>query len=518
LSLLVLVAGAVVLAGVGLRANRGSTTTGASLVHGSHDVTTARAADAGLPGADTTAGARSGRAGSAAGAAAAPQADPAVPATGGRKMEPDGTPSEVKPQQADANTAPSTAGGQPLDDAASSLMLAQVPLDKAADRIERAAAGSDGGTGLGGFEVSAASRVLTVYWKGTVPTGVADVVTELRGSGVDVAVKSAPFTQRELRDRAKQILSQRGMYQSRGFEIDSVAIRTDAGGLDVGGGMSAAAARTTEDGGRLPALDGTDAGRRIPAWMGGSMRPVPYSRLSDGAPHSAGARIVSNQASCTTGFPISLNADQRTFILTAGHCGTGIWSAFNAGEAGGNANTGSPFVFGSVRGIIRGLDVEFIRSNAVAGTTYDGGVATGTDLKRPIAGASANRPGDLVCISGAWTGAHCGLRVSGEAVFPVNGSAVPMWTACRMVNGACGGVAAGAGDSGGPIFSVATADGQVFARGSESLGLGQPFTCSNNNGESTTCANQIAFVDVNRILAAVDARVVTSGQAQAPAQ
>jgi hypothetical protein len=164
------------------------------------------------------------------------------------------------------------------------LMVAQVALDRAADRLT-AVAGA--GSGLGEIVVSAETSSLTVHWKGQVPAQVNAEMAAIRASGVQVTLQPALHTPAELEAAARRIMSAR--YRYAGLGIDAVVLRTDGGGLDV---AAAAGSGAPADG---PAAAGrsvsvaqlaSDAGvavRLVPA-----MHPRATSRLLDYVPHWAG--------------------------------------------------------------------------------------------------------------------------------------------------------------------------------------------------------------------------------------
>ena len=410
------------------------------------------------------------------------------------------------------------------------LMVAQVPLDGAADRLtavdgaadrltavagaadrltavagaaDRLTAVAGAGSGLGEIVVSAETSSLTVHWKGQVPAQVNAEIAAIRASGIQVTLQPALHTPVELEAVARRIMSARDRYA--GLGIDAVVLRTDGSGLDVaaaGGGAPATGAAAAARSATVAQL-ASDAGvavRLVPA-----MHPQPTSRLLDYVPHWAGARITSDGVHyCTSGFPIVRNSDGRTFILTAGHCaGTPWWSWY--GWQSGNNN----LKFGDTWTVTRSLNVQYIRSFTGA-ITYDGGVAVGTEFTKQIVGSTGNHSGDWVCQSGSATGINCAIQLQYQTVVGINGANVTEWEACGTpYQNICRTRAAGAGDSGGPIFSLGSQSGTVIAKGLQSYGFGLGYSCTNNNNETTTCYNSIGFVDIGQILNNYGARIQT---------
>ncbi len=382
------------------------------------------------------------------------------------------------------------------------LMVAQVPLDRAADRLT-AVAGS--GSGLGEIVVSAETSSLTVHWKGQVPARVNAEIAVIRASGIQVTVQPALHTPAELETAARRIMSARDRYA--GLGIDAVVLRTDGSGLDVaaaaGDGAPAAGAAETAVSDSVAQV-GSEAGvavRLVPA-----KHPRPTSRFLDYVPHWAGARITSDDNHyCSSGFPIVRNSDGRTFILTAGHCpGTPWWAWWGFQSSNNNLK------FGDTWTVTSSLDVQYIRSFS-GPFTYDGGVVPGTEFAKQVVGSAGNHPGDWLCQSGAATGINCGLFIQYQTVVDLNGTSVTEWEACgNPVRTGCTSRAGGAGDCGGSIFSLGSQSGTVIAKGMQSYGFRLGYSCTNNNNETiNNCYNSIGFVDIGQILSNYGARIQT---------
>jgi hypothetical protein len=411
--------------------------------------------------------------------------------------------------------ATSGAASLPINASDVQLMQAEIPLDRAAERIE--AVSSFPSAGFAGVVVSAQDHRLTLYWKGTMPTTVATVVRQVRAEGTNVAVSQAPNSQQELMDGARRILAASSHYLQQGISVTGVNLSPQGAGLEVNATVATVKAGSSSV---APALDDLPSGisvRIVPS------RPAtPLSRLDDVKPHWAGARLVAvignSEFFCTTGFPIVRNSDGRTFLVTAGHCGndpafgTPWWAAccYNFGNphADGNEKMGDTW------DVARGLDAQIIRSD-VQGKTYDGGVKAGTEFSKPVVGTSGNQPGDWVCQSGASMGIRCHIQIVQQGFKLVNGSLVQEWSGCDP--GAflvCQGDTAGEGDSGGPVFSLASNPNQVLARGMVDLGLGRQSTCRNNDPNDPNgpfpCFSDIGFVDIGSILNHYGARIATA--------
>lgn len=155
---------------------------------------------------------------------------------------------------------------------------------------------------------------------------------------------------------------------------------------------------------------------------------------------------------CSNAFAVTGNNAASNYLLTAAHCGEGLWTAGDGTIIGNTIPT---------RDVSR--DAELIATPA-AGHVYTGGSIQGEapQSSRSVVGASSNRAGDLVCTSGSYSGEICNTLVvrTGETV-SFDGFAVvrDLVRAQSQVNQAV----AGNGDSGGPVFSLSGAN--AVARG-----------------------------------------------------
>ena len=372
----------------------------------------------------------------------------------------------------------------------------QLQVDNAAERIQ-ALSRSPMGAGFAGVVVSGQQHAVTLYWHGVAPPAVSALIARLRADGLTVNVRQAPYTEAQLNARVHDVIARRGDYQRAGIVVNGAFELADGTGVVVNVSTTAPATARA-----LPMVAG-DPLNGVATRLVAQPPATPLNRLSDYVPHWAGARIQSSSSSCTSGFPIVRDSDGRTFILTAGHCTGTPWYAPVIPDSTHD------YKFGDTWTVTPGLDIQYIRS-FVQGQTYDGGVKPGTEISKPVVGTSGNQAGDSVCQSGSWTGIHCGLTIVQHGYININGSFVPGWTACQQSGLLCTGTAGGEGDSGAPVFSLAANPNQVMARGSLSGGLGGTFNCSNNNGETTVCAHEIFFVDIQDILNNYGAHILTS--------
>src|SRR5215471_4889133 len=122
-----------------------------------------------------------------------------------------------------------TGGPTPAD---TQVMLAQVPLAAAADRIQ--SAGTFAGSGYANIVISVPKHLVTVYWKEPVPAAVDAVVRSLRSASVAIELRPAAYSKTELDQQAAHLMDTRSSLAASGIEVDQVGARNDGSGLDVG--------------------------------------------------------------------------------------------------------------------------------------------------------------------------------------------------------------------------------------------------------------------------------------------
>ncbi|MFE4583518.1 chymotrypsin family serine protease [Streptomyces chartreusis] len=186
----------------------------------------------------------------------------------------------------------------------------QNQLNDAADKIRSL----HSSVNLSSITLAHSKKRLDVYWKGNVPSDVADIAKRMP-TGYSIRFHSAPYSVTELTDAATDavlLLRKSGMHAS-------ARPRTDASGLEVGVSGDLEAAKTQLTGFRLP----------VHVERGPTFR-LTYGRLSDNSPWWGGAAWYATNGPqspafrCTSAFAINLpkfvNQKGGTRMLTAGHC------------------------------------------------------------------------------------------------------------------------------------------------------------------------------------------------------
>ena len=381
------------------------------------------------------------------------------------------------------------------------FLKAQIPVDEAAQRIVKA-----GGAGFTSVSISVPERTVAVYWKGEVPAAVTQVMKQIRRSGIQVVIHAANYSHIEQVARARNIMAAQNRYLAQGAEIVGIVLPGDGGGLHVKIHRTSAAPTML----RLQTQATSDFGSEVKVVDGIAARPT--DRLLDAAPHWAGARMVNtaNLEYCTSGFPVTRNGSQ--YILTARHCGSYDWWAKKSPDF---TSQYSQYEFGRTSSYIdTSDDAELVNATVLGplqGYTYDGGVSAGTDFSDPIAGAATLNIGGLsVCQSGSSTGVHCGLVVANYQEWDAVGNSgfSALENPISGTSSTCSGLAWGTGDSGGPLFTLASGSWRT-ARGIMSIGYGTGFPCQNSLGEHLTGYKVGGGIDFTRILSDFGAQVVT---------
>jgi len=354
-------------------------------------------------------------------------------------------------------------------------MMEQVPLDNAAGKIRRAAAGSAAGPdGLVQIKVEQDRHSLVVYWHGQVPAAVRRVLTEVRAR-IGVTVSPARYSRAELDHQARLVIA-----GARHTGANMVGPRADGSGLEVGvAGKVPALTRATASahfGVTVPVTVVSHA-RAQPAFC----HPEPVrdalsspARCNDYAQFWGGAdlelfKLFNTQVpegSCSTGFGVYFPSGAYG-IVTAGHCVkyrgvtytdwlNGQWSAElgNSFVSPWDDSSWNPTDDAAVIYTPAGSgDQIYNGPSMIAGDTHD---------TLTVSGQDASNKWDWICEEGAFGGVLCNSQVKNTnwyLQYP-DGS----WVSGLIQ--ASGGDASHphSGDSGGPVLSL-PGDGTITAKG-----------------------------------------------------
>lgn len=298
------------------------------------------------------------------------------------------------------------------------LFVMQQRLVAAADAIRAVVRDDDG---LAGISARPERGELWIYWKGQVPDAVRAAIAEQRNA-VPIRILPADYSRRELLAAAQVVAVQPGV----------IAV----GPLGDGSGLSVSTDGSLDDLRNLPAV--RDAG--IPL-VPKARRPVLAGRQNSVAPHFGGAAFTfptsGGTGMCTTGFAVRLVRERVPRLLTAGHCGSDEDTVY----------TGTGQLMGTVRGDHDPMDIMLIDTNA-AGRIWEG--SYNSNNHKPVHMAIGTYLDTLVCTSGAMTGEHCNIRITMADLYINVGYIIGPLVEAEHDFGT---VAAGRGDSGGPVVA-----------------------------------------------------------------
>jgi hypothetical protein len=355
-------------------------------------------------------------------------------------------------------------------------MMAQIPLDAAATQIQHAAA-TLGVRHDGFFEtaVDADRHSLTVYWRGTVPRSIGQLIRSLAGPQVRISVVSTTYDLAQLSEALGKASHVPGFV--------SGAPLHDGSGISVILAASAPAVSFPRVGVPVHVARTPRRGRFMftcaPGFPGVTEPALPApSRCDDRSPGFWGGDVILNNtagAACSTAFGVH-DSRGNGYMVTAAHCSV-------KAEDTPPVN-GISFTNGDVtQPMGRSIDAPGPHDAALIPTSagnryYDGpGIRNGdTHNTKLVIGQGGTSVGDWLCESGAFGGVRCGLHVTdvnameSDGVLTFSGVA---YASGPLVIG---------GDSGGPWFALAPRPGTVSARGVTS---GTFFSPSNGNLEDT---------------------------------
>jgi hypothetical protein len=358
-----------------------------------------------------------------------------------------------------------------------------------------------GSGGFAGFVVTAEKCRLDLYWVGAPPPAVAELLLSDRRV---VVHDDADYDHVELSRAAERLAPGSRLERSAGVEITSVAIPPEGAGLRVG----VEPERRPIDGQAIAAT--LSAGVGVPVSVVPEGQSRPFGRSDDRAPWSAGGAAMirvndggsARWSACSLGFGLRDPRTMREYTVTAAHC-------FDEAADASAWNGSRRVPIGDWSAMSLALDVAYVATDGSSespGTSprvWSGGVGDRHQRARTVTGASPPVKGMWICGSGAGTGENCGIKVSDvdvmqRATLPRSGAAFTVRHTARGYR-ADGGVAAGSGDSGGPVF----APGGSGPVGAHAIGVihggvdGAQVGCGDQPG--TECSGGVIFVPVAEV-------------------
>jgi S1-C subfamily serine protease len=313
------------------------------------------------------------------------------------------------------------------------LYEVQTELDKTADQIVAISKGLGEESGYGSIVVSPETRTLTLYWKGSVPAQVKDVLDDIRAD-LSTTTVAAAYSLAEMQDAMVPLVENP---EADGVKITHVGPKSDASGLNVSiqGDLDSAKQINSIAESAMP----------VTVELGAATEPY-RDRKHDASPHWGGAKwsFKWNYAGCSTGFPLeSKFTPSNTYLLTAAHCG--------ADEESVGADVWIPDDGSAPDGEIAGsspeTDLALIRATSEP-RIYSGGPESGTSYG--VVGYSGTYVGDYICSGGHRSGEHCNIKITAVNVTQPGSEHPPNLSVGHQLDGK---TAVVRGDSGGPVYS-----------------------------------------------------------------
>jgi hypothetical protein len=238
-------------------------------------------------------------------------------------------------------------------------------------------------------------------------------------------------------------------------------------------------------------------------------QPTAGDRANDSIPWWAGDFITDYSESCTSGFGTHNNSNGYDYIVAAGHCLFGGHDIYNGSNCYAGAPCGSNKLMGHVYTSYFGSSTNGYRDEAVirVGNTQTQGASwrdTGTGYVF-IKKSETAQPGQLLCISGAYSSQRCGYVSTANYL---SCESYDGQKSCRLIemNSYDGNVIAGNGDSGGPVYrsvsgsSIPNTNGQgVAADGMFVVFTNTSLPCL-RYPTNRHCGTQVRFVDLPSVL------------------
>ncbi len=342
-------------------------------------------------------------------------------------------------------------------------VAAQEKLVEAADRLQaaiRAANPSKADDGFGSIELDDGGNAVHVYWKHGVnmPEGLQELAAAITLGGVDVVFHEAPYSRADLMAEAEQLMS-----EDAPSVFTEVSVRPGMSGLAVETDTAAdplvVQTAITNMKTRLHGRRARNAPESLDVIQSIGRPKIPLSRANDYSPWKGGAEIRIGNAGCSTGF--ATGSWFGRYMLTAGPCVVHLDNI--------EVQDGAGQVMGVSEGARRardwGVDSTLIRLNSWRniGRIYDGGVSGWDEFTKPVKRPIGSYVNQYVCTSGALSGAICDIKVESVTTYTrdLPGFRYGPQVKARQISGRA---AAGAGDSGGPVFAL-DAQSNVLATG-----------------------------------------------------
>lgn len=328
-------------------------------------------------------------------------------------------------------------------------------------------AGSAAGSGYAGIWFDNVARRLKVGLRSGTPPGPVYDLLAARGIASEADIVTTTYTQRELEQAKPAIEDALAELHGQGLVLISRDVSTNSIRIEVASAATTDQRATITQVAHDAPVNVTIVNSAEPSL---SFEPLACKfPRADGAedeepgcdpPLRGGVRIVSERAGCTAGFIARSRSDNKPYVLTAGHCFLRVNEAWAAYDGSGlNYHT-----IGSVHNFVNGDEGDaglisisetsfwkpWIRPYVFVTKSKTGSPSTRRDTTYRIRDVKFSAKGNIVCVSGATNGSHCGEVVNHDAT-------KQHYVELKM----CG---VTKGDSGGPVFKHHTAYGIMVKR------------------------------------------------------
>lgn len=384
--------------------------------------------------------------------------------------------------------------------ASSSPTLTTPPNQPALDAAAGDAKSIAGSSYLAGVSVDDNTNVVNVYLDHA-PQSILDQL-QAQHPGVYVIHNDAPNT-------LKALLALQSNFNAAALNSAGVKVVVDGptvdGRYEVGVTGDAAAAQA--------ALDQTYGAGAIRVYQTAPLTVATY-RYNDVSPWNGGDfnyHAGGTKPSCTNGIPVHDTSSGQQYVLTAAHCWyqsggqytsvrNGYWENDYATVYGSTALIGTVEHVDNVQAGSTTLDSGLIQTSSSVLNFDAAWNSQGTAVQ---VGVTSNDVGDQVCTSGAYDGQVCQIAITkmNQKIYPNDG-----WGTYTVTNVAiasnpndASAVAAGEGDSGGPVYSYTGSN--TLARGMiDAVGNYKPCTSNppgtNSPPPARVCGHVLYFVEI----------------------
>ncbi|HET7017331.1 MAG TPA: hypothetical protein VFI65_25645 [Streptosporangiaceae bacterium] len=347
-----------------------------------------------------------------------------------------------------------------------------------------------------------AHKATTIMWAGPRTPLLAKIISEGQRRGIKVSVQHRRESLQQLDAAINAIYRQAAHGEWRGFKISAIAaVGAKDTGLTVEGTYTSAPA--TRRAPQVKSLHTMVLGVRVRVVPGVKATSL-IGRDNDSAPFDAGGLMsdTANLNYCTSGFAIEYAGAPHT--TTARHCvpqgpggAPGQWRDASASNVYGTNVINSPNGAGQV-----------LSASGIA-EAWDGAYNS-QNFAKAVIGYEDLAVDDLVCTGGGNSGEHCMIAVRNLRV--ATSDTFGPFNAIEGIQEDSTKISAMAGDSGGPVISLAgTSSGQVRAAGmiqrligpqfSGAQACGPAFDYGPNN--ANLCGGTVLFTSMRTIVSSL---------------